>query len=61
MYQKLRAQNIVSAPFVATTNLGVTGGGAKLNVNDQVLRIMALPALQPNSSRWRPILNKEPQ
>ena len=61
LYRKLRTQNIVSAPFVATTNLGVTGGGAKLNVNDQVLRITALPALQPNSSRWRPVLNQEPQ
>lgn len=61
LYQKLREQNIVSAPFVATTELGVTGGGQNLNVNDQVLRITALPALQPNSKRWRPILNKERQ
>ncbi len=61
LYEKLREQNIVSAPFVATTELGVTGGGENLNVNDQVLRITALPALQPNSRRWRPILNPEHQ
>lgn len=61
LYEKLREQNIVSAPFVATTELGVTGGGENLNVNDQVLRITALPALQPNSRRWRPILNRERQ
>jgi defect-in-organelle-trafficking protein DotC len=61
LYSKLRAQNIVSAPFVATTELGVTGGGENLSVNDQVLKITALPALQPNSARWNPIINKEPQ
>lgn len=61
LYNKLRAQNIVSAPFVATTELGVTGGGENLNVNDQILKITALPALQPNSARWKPIIDKEPQ
>jgi defect in organelle trafficking protein DotC len=61
LYSKLRTQNIVSAPFVATTELGVTGGGENLSVNDQVLKITALPALQPNSARWKPVINKEPQ
>ena len=37
LYSKLLAQNMVSAPYVATTNLGVTGGEMTLNVNDQVL------------------------
>lgn len=61
LYRDLRAQNIVSAPFVATTDLGVTGDGSSLNVNDQVLRITALPALQTNSGRWKPALSTEPQ
>jgi defect in organelle trafficking protein DotC len=61
LYRQLRDQNIVSAPFVATTELGVTGGGNNLNVNDQVLRITALPALQPNSEHWKPALTTEPQ
>jgi defect-in-organelle-trafficking protein DotC len=61
LYRKLRMQNIVSAPFVATTELGVTGGGSNLNVNDKVLKITALPALQPNSKRWKPVVNREPQ
>jgi defect-in-organelle-trafficking protein DotC len=61
LYRQLRDQNIVSAPFVSTTELGVTGGGSNLNVNDQVLRITALPALQPNSERWKPALTTEPQ
>jgi len=61
LYRKLRTQNIVSAPFVSTKELGVTGGGSNMNVNDKVLKITALPALQPNSKRWRPVVNREPQ
>lgn len=54
LYSKLLSQHMVSAPYVATTNLGVTGGGASMNINDQVLRITALPALLPNSEDWTP-------
>lgn len=54
LYNKLLSQHMVSAPYVATTNMGVTGGGASMNVNDQVLRITALPALLPNSEDWTP-------
>ncbi len=61
LYSNLRAQNIVSAPFVSRTELGVTGGGENMNVNDQVLRITALPALEPNSKRWQPALETSPQ
>lgn len=61
LYSTLRAQNIVSAPFVSTTQLGVTGGGENMNVNDQVLRITALPALEPNAKRWQPGLITSPQ
>ncbi|HEV2613497.1 MAG TPA: type IV secretion system DotC family protein [Gammaproteobacteria bacterium] len=61
LYRTLRAQNIVSAPFVSRAELGVTGGGESMNVNDQVLRITALPALEPNSTRWQPALETDPQ
>ncbi len=61
LYRNLRAQNMVSAPFVAKTNLGVTGGGSSLNINDQILRITALPALQSNSQQWNPALRTEQQ
>lgn len=53
LYRKLLAQNIVSAPYVAKTSLGITGGGASIRVNDQVLRITALPTLQANSKQWK--------
>lgn len=59
LYRKLLAQNIVSAPFVAKTNLGVTGGGSHIRVNDQVLRITALPTLQADSKRWKPAFSKQ--
>lgn len=58
LYRKLLAQRIVSPPFVATSNLGVTGGGARLNVNDQVLRITNLPSLQANTDKWDPQVGK---
>ncbi len=58
LYNKLLAQNMVSAPYVATTNLGVTGGGSSMNINDQVLRITALPALLPNSEDWTPAITQ---
>jgi defect-in-organelle-trafficking protein DotC len=53
LYRKLLAQRMVSAPFVARTDLGVTGGGSDMRVNDQVLRITALPSLQSNSKTWK--------
>lgn len=58
LYNTLLAQNIVSAPFVSSTNLGVTGGGSSMNVNDQVLRITALPQLLPNSQDWKPAITQ---
>ena len=58
LYRKLLAQGMVSAPYVAKTNLGVTGGGSDMRVNDQVLRITALPNLQPQSKNWQPVFTK---
>ncbi|MFU8797223.1 MAG: type IV secretion system DotC family protein [Gammaproteobacteria bacterium] len=55
LYRKLLAQHMVSAPFVAKTELGITGGGADMRVNDHVLRITALPSLQANSKSWKAV------
>lgn len=55
LYRKLLAQRMVSTPFVEKNNLGVTGGGESLRINDQVLQITALPALQVDSRKWQPI------
>lgn len=56
LYRKLLAQHMVSSPFVATTDLGITGNDSELNINDQVLRITALPTLQNNSQKWQPVV-----
>jgi len=52
-YRTLLAQNIVSPPFVAELDMGITGGGSNLTVNDRLLRITAFPALQAESKNWK--------
>lgn len=59
LYRKLLAENMVSAPFVSRTELGVTGDGTDMRINDQVLRITELPKLQTDSSGWRAIVVKQ--
>lgn len=54
LYRKLVDENMISTPYVATSNLGVTGGGNNLNINDKVKRITALPELNPNAKSWKP-------
>ena len=56
LYRKLYAQHMVSAPFVASTSLGVTGDANHLRINDQVLRITAVSQLQTNSHKWTPVV-----
>lgn len=53
LYRKLLAMNMVSPPYVAHTNLGITGDGSELHIDDRVLRITALPVLNINSKEWR--------
>ena len=54
LYKKLVDQNMISTPYVATTALGVTGGGSNLTVNDKVKRITALPQLNSEANNWKP-------
>lgn len=54
LYRKLLNQKMVSAPVVAKTELGVTGGGKELNINDQFKRITEQSGLNPNSEEWAP-------
>jgi defect-in-organelle-trafficking protein DotC len=58
LYRKLLAQNMVSAPFVSKSDLGVTGDGNSLRINDRILRITATSNLKTNSSVWKPIVAK---
>lgn len=56
-YKELLAKNMVSAPYVATTDLGITGGGAKIRIGDKVLRITALSSLNADSQTWKPAIS----
>ncbi|MCD6048570.1 MAG: dotC [Gammaproteobacteria bacterium] len=56
LYRKLLAQNMVSLPFVKTSDLGVTGSGESLRINDQILQITALPQLQVDPSKWKAVM-----
>ncbi len=51
-YRNLLAQNMVSAPFVATLDLGVTGSNDELVVNDRILRITEMPTFTRNPGAW---------
>jgi len=61
LYRKLLAQHMVSAPFVASADLGVTGDKNELRINDRVLRITAASELQTNPNKWQPVLTGLPQ
>lgn len=58
LYRKLLAEHMVSPPFVAKAQLGITGDAMQLRINDQVMRITAQSELQPNPKGWKPILTK---
>lgn len=53
LYRKLLAMNMISPPYVSDTDLGVTGNGDEIHIDDRVLRITALPSLNVNSKEWR--------
>jgi defect-in-organelle-trafficking protein DotC len=59
LYRKLLQAKMISAPFVSRTELGVTGDGSDMRINDQVLRITELPQLQTDSSGWKATVVKE--
>jgi defect-in-organelle-trafficking protein DotC len=61
LYRKLLNQNMVSLPYVANTELGITGGGDQMSVNDQVLRITALPTLNSDSQYWKATVGQQDQ
>lgn len=60
IYLRLYQENMVSAPFVAKTDLGITGNGSQMSINDRVLRITALPQLNLKGNTWKPILVPDP-
>jgi defect-in-organelle-trafficking protein DotC len=59
LYRKLLAMNMVSPPYVSNTDLGVTGDASEIRIDDRVLRITALPALNINSNEWKAAVAKD--
>lgn len=45
-YRSLLAQNMVSPPYVAEMNLGITGNDGEMSVNDRIYKITALPSFR---------------
>ena len=58
LYRTLLAKNMVTPPYVASMNLGVTGDDSNLNINDKILRITAKPGLNMSSKEWKATVSK---
>ena len=56
LYRKLLAQGIITSPTISKADLGVTGDANAIRVNDEIMRITAHAALQPDSQKWNPVL-----
>jgi len=50
---------MVTPPYVSHTDLGVTGDGDEIHIDDRVLRITALPALNTNAEEWHAAVAKD--
>ncbi len=59
LYRKLLQENMVSAPFVSKTELGITGSGTDMRINDQVLRITEPSQLKTDSHNWNAVVVKK--
>ena len=56
-FKSLYQQGAITMPILATSNLGVTGGGDEMAINDRIYRITEGAKLDPNAQRWK---NKPP-
>lgn len=61
-YKILLAQGLITPTLIARQNLGVTGGGKEMAINDQIFRISDHAALNPKQKDWKveyPVTNTE--
>lgn len=58
LYRKLLTQNMVSKPYVAKSDLGITSNAdnSEIHINDKILRITAKPKLNANFIHWNPVV-----
>ena len=52
-YKILLAEGLVTPTIIGKQNLGITGGGREMSINDQVFRIMDHSSLNPNKAEWK--------
>lgn len=53
LYKILLAEGLITPTIVAGQNLGVTGGGKQMAINQQIFRITDHSALNPNTTDWK--------
>ena len=53
LYRKLLARNMTSMPVISSSELGVTGNGREMNINERVLRIEVPSIMNPDPYTWR--------
>jgi defect in organelle trafficking protein DotC len=51
-YRELLAQGMITAPYAAQENRGITGGGSEMRVGDRGLNLTAPAMLNPKSEQW---------
>lgn len=51
-YKILLAQGLITPTIIAKQNLGVTGGGREMALNDQIFRISEHSSLNSNTKEW---------
>lgn len=52
-FKSLYQQGVITMPILAKSNLGVTGGGDEMAINDRVYQITEQSKLDPNTNRWK--------
>lgn len=61
-YKIALAEGFITPTVIAKQNLGVTGGGKEMSINDQVFRITDHSALNPSQKDWKveyPVTNNQ--
>jgi len=59
LYRRLANYQMISSPIVAETELGITGGGSEMTINDRIKRITQDSVLIPDAKQWRPAITQE--
>lgn len=59
LYKKLLSQKMITPPFIAETNLGITGSPEEIRLNDRIIRISKTSSLVTNPEKWQSAIKSE--